>query len=115
MQTLMAPINHMVNRMSEKIERFVIRTPFYSVLRVMAICWQRTVIRTYGQDLVKSVVEVVNVCRMKFPSPVQQDDFILIKKAIDSTTDISINELSIHFVKHSEFELTGLLSHISSC
>ena len=111
----MAPINHMVNRMSEKIERFVIRTPFYSVLRVMAICWQRTVIRTYGQDLVKSVVEVVNECRMKFPSPVQQDDFILIKKAIDSTTDISINELSIHFVKHSEFELTGLLSHISSC
>lgn len=110
----MAPINHMVNRMSEKIGRFVIRTPFYSVLRVMAICWQRTVIRSYGPDLVKSVAQVVNECRMKFPSPMQQDDLILIKKAIDSITDISINELSIHFVKHSEFDLTGLLSQLSS-
>jgi hypothetical protein len=104
----------MVNVMTEKTGKLAFRTPKYSVLRVMAVTWHRTVIRKHGQNLVNGLAQVVDECRMAFPKCVPEEDVTLIKKLIESITDISINELSIHFVKHSEFELTGLLSSISS-
>ena len=110
----MAHMNYTVNRLSEKTGRLDFRTPKYSVLRVMAVVWHRTVIRSHGQNLVDGLVEVVDECRKGFPKCVKQEDVSLIKKVLESVADISTNELSIHFIKHNKFELTSLLSSISS-
>ena len=89
MQGLMAHLNFMVNVMTEKTGKLAFRTPKYSVLRVMAVTWHRTVIRKHGQNLVNGLAQVVDECRMAFPKCVPEEDVTLIKKLIESITDIS--------------------------
>lgn len=114
LQALMSPLNQLVNQTYDQKSHFSIRVPVYSSIRVMAIEWQRNVHPAHGDFVVESLLKMIESCREAFPSSPSQDDLILIKKTVDSLVDLSVHELSIHFVRHSEFQMTGLLSQFSS-
>ncbi|CAG9333857.1 unnamed protein product [Blepharisma stoltei] len=97
--------NEAFNKVFKKKAEISPNGPQFSIMRLMALQWRRKVFDKFKDRLVEEALILIELSREKDMS---QEFTYLLVKIVQSIVDMSINELSVHFINHSQFYSDGL-------
>ena len=99
-----------------------LRTPAYSLMRVMMITWRRTVFDGLSPKLMASFLRVLAGIRSSLRKAAEikafeaEDQlFYILSKCTQAYVDLSVNEYSVHYTQHSKFVCDGEYPVLSQC
>jgi hypothetical protein len=81
--------------------------PKFSLLRLMAFEWRRSVLDCFLERLVEAGANVLKRYRESTDFNVKESALELLWRLSTSLLDLSVNELSVHFSQHSQFDEQG--------
>lgn len=117
MEEVFSTFVQVVNIIYDSKVQFNMKTPAYSIMRVMVVAWRRTILEEFTQKIIESVSEIIAAERKNYiknaevpiiDNPKDEKELEILSRTTQSFIDLSVNELSVQFINHSKFNTDGV-------
>jgi hypothetical protein len=95
------------------------KTPAYSVMRLMGIIWRRKVLEPFENRIIQYIIDSIGTLRTKIAEKnrkleAEDSQLPIVSKTVQAIVDLSVNELTINYTWHSKFKSDGTYNELSN-